>query len=65
MLFVSMYVKFVVVDIRHMSFIFIPVCVLDLVPNLLNNDIVPPEENLYVKISLSYRVVFTDKINSV
>ena len=45
MLFVSMYVKLVVVDVRHMSFIFIPVCVLDLVLNLLNNDIVPPEEN--------------------
>ena len=54
MLFVSMYVKFVVVDIRHMSFIFIAVCALDLVPNPLNYDIVPPEENLYVKISLSY-----------
>lgn len=61
MLFVSMYVKLVVVDVRHMSFIFIAVCVLDLVPNLLNYDIVPPEENLYVKISFSYRVVFTDK----
>ena len=61
MLFVSMYIKLVVVDVRHMSFIFIPVCVFDLVPNLLNNDIVPPCENIYVKISLSYRVVFTDK----
>ena len=32
MLFVSMYVKLVDVDVRHMSFIFVPVRVLDLGP---------------------------------
>ena len=60
MLFVSMYVKFVVVDVRHTSFISIPVCVLDLFSNPLNNDIVPPEHTLDVKISFSFQVVFTD-----
>ena len=43
-----------------MSFIFIPVCVLVLVSNLFYNDIIPPEEMLDAKISLSYRAVFTD-----